>query len=587
MKKIPRTLVAFFWHFLRPYRRHFSIILFLGFLWAIETSLTPYVMKQIIDHISGYEGDFRGALVLLSPFIAAYLGLNLMNCISFRFREWLLLKSIPVLRRDIWSSLFDYLLHHSHRYFQKNFSGGLANKISDMARGLEDLLTNVAEVFITQVAAVMVACVAMYVVNPLFSLILFIWATTFIIFSLWASKNAQKLAHVYSEDVSSLVGRTVDSILNITNVRMFSCQQHEARHLDSFLRANVDKDQKLQKYLLRMRAIQDVSLLVLVAILLGLLIYLYVQKKVTLGDFAFILTLSISIFNGVWYLAAELVKFPEYLGQCSQALAIVATTHEITDAPGAPALCVRRGEIKFEGVTFQYARNRNIFEEVYLTIPPGQKVGLVGFSGSGKTTFAHLILRYYDIASGQILIDDQDITQVTQNSLRDAIAFIPQDITLFHRTIMENLRYANLDASNEQVIAAAKKANAHDFIMKMEKGYNTVLSERGMKLSGGQRQRLAIARAILKDAPILILDEATSSLDAVTERKIQQSLKKLMRGKTCIVIAHRLSTLVEMDRILVFKNGMIVEDGSHEQLLRKKGYYANLWKMQVTEKDLV
>ncbi len=577
---LPKTLWAFFWHVIRPYKYAMFALLGLGSLWALETSLTPYVMKEIIDRISLYKGDFNGAFRLLAPFVFWYVGLTVMNACSFRLREWVILKTIPAIQKDIWATFFDYLLDHSHRFFQKNYSGTLANKIADMTRGVDDFLKNIAELFITQIMALLIACVAMYTVNPWFAIALFSWAVVFLIFSLWSSKHAHHLAHLYSEDFSLLVGKTLDSINNVINVRMFSRKNHETRNIQQQLSINVKKDQTLQKYLLKVRAFQDLTLIILITIMLNLLIYYYTQGTVTIGDFAFILTLSISIFNGIWYLAAELVKMPEIMGRCSQALSILSTLHEVNDKEDAKPLIVKRGKIEFQNVTFHYVRNSNIFKNVSLTLDAGKKIGLVGFSGSGKTTFSNLILRYFDVHGGHILIDGQDISHVTQRSLRQAISLIPQDICLFHRSIMENIRYAKLDATDAEVIEAAKRAGAHDFIMRLEHGYDTTAEERGSKLSGGQRQRIAIARAILKDAPILILDEATSALDSVTEKAIQKSLDRLMKGKTTIVIAHRLSTLAHMDRILVFKDGAIVEDGTHKELLKEKGYYAHFWDVQ-------
>jgi ATP-binding cassette subfamily B protein len=281
-----------------------------------------------------------------------------------------------------------------------------------------------------------------------------------------------------------------------------------------------------------------------------------------------------------WIAALELPSLYKEIGVCKQALTIIQDPIEITDSPNAKPLKVSRGEITFDNVTFHYLPKANIFEDKSITIHAGEKVGLVGFSGSGKTTFVNLILRYYDVENGRILIDGQDIAEVSQDSLREQIALIPQDASLFHRSLIENIHYGRLNATEEEIYQAAKKAHAQEFIEKMSEGYHTLVGERGIKLSGGQRQRIAITRAILKDAKILILDEATSALDSVTERLIQDSLQDLMQGRTCIVIAHRLSTLSGMDRILVFKEGQIIEEGSPDELLALGGHYATMWEMQ-------
>ena len=301
---------------------------------------------------------------------------------------------------------------------------------------------------------------------------------------------------------------------------------------------------------------------------------------VTIGDFALILTITMSIFQAMWHLANKIVDVYKNIGRCYQAMSLIEVKHEIIDQDNAKNLVVKNGAIEFKNVTFSYKNSTPIFSNQNIKISAGSKVGLVGYSGSGKSTFVNLILRLYDIAAGDILIDNQSIKAVTQDSLRHNISMIPQDISLFHRSLMDNIKYGNVDASEEDIIKASKQAHCHEFISNLHKGYDTLVGERGIKLSGGQRQRIAIARAFLENAPILILDEATSSLDSVTERYIQDSLHLAIQNRTTIIIAHRLSTLLEMDRVLVFKDGEIIEDGSHDNLLAANGHYAKMWAMQ-------
>lgn len=580
MEQVPKTLWSFLGRFLKPYRFLVMGIVSLGVIWAVEISLTPYLMKCIIDKASAHSGDFLSLLYALLPFALGYIGVTAVNSISFRIREWILLKLMPALRKDIWSFLYNYAMSHSYHYFQKNFSGSIANKISDVSRSVDEFLTNVAELFITKAISILIAIISMYIVNPFFALVLIVWSIVFLIASILGSKKANRLAKIYSENLSTMIGHTVDGIVNNMNVRLFSRRTEETRHILRKLTTNAVKDQNLQRFLIKLRAFQDFTLFVFLSFMLGLLIYFYSEKKVTIGDFAFILTLSVSMINNVWLVAAELVKLPEILGRFAQGLSTIFMSHEIQDVGNADSIVVKKGKIEFKNVHFGYKKDDKVFKGLDVTFEPGEKVGLVGQSGSGKTTLINLILRYYDITEGSIKVDDQDIGQVTQSSLRQSISVIPQDVCLFHRTIMENIRYGHLDATDEEVIRAAKKAKAHDFIRKLPKAYKTVSEERGSNLSGGQRQRVAIARAILKNAPILILDEATSALDPVTEKEIQSVLDTLMVNKTCLVVAHRLSTLVNMDRILVFKDGKVIEEGSHKALLRKKGYYASLWMLQ-------
>lgn len=311
------------------------------------------------------------------------------------------------------------------------------------------------------------------------------------------------------------------------------------------------------------------------------LVYLYIQGSITIGDFSLIVGLSISLGHQMWFTMEQVGVLNQAMGKCKQSLSALMVESEVKDISGASDLVVTKGRIAFESVQFHYKGNDLIFEDTSVVIEAGQKVGLVGCSGGGKSTFVNLILRLYDVTAGCIQIDGQAIQEVTQESLRTNIAMIPQDPSLFHRSILDNIRYGNTDATDEAVIEAAKKAHAHAFISQLPQTYDSLVGERGVSLSGGQRQRIAIARAILKDAPILILDEATSQLDSVTENEIQSSLKELMLGKTTIVIAHRLSTLLSMDRILVFDQGNIIEDGPHIDLIRKEGLYKKLWEAQI------
>jgi ATP-binding cassette subfamily B protein len=309
-----------------------------------------------------------------------------------------------------------------------------------------------------------------------------------------------------------------------------------------------------------------------------LLIY-WSQGSISTGEVVQVFNTVWNLGLMIWFAGEEIPAFFQSLGIAKQALSLMKDPQDILDIPNAQSLLVQGGEIVFENVFFQHGE-KNLFSHQNVHIRKGEKVGLVGYSGAGKSTFVNLILRFYPLKHGRILIDGQDISEVTLESLRKQVSLIPQDPLLFHRTLEENIRYGRIEASREEVIAAAKLAHADEFIQKLPKGYDSLVGERGTKLSGGERQRIAIARAFLASAPILILDEATSSLDSVTEKHIQQSLQELMHNRTCILIAHRLSTLDQMDRLLVFHEGKIIEEGSHHKLLSKKGHYARLWQMQ-------
>jgi len=475
--------------------------------------------------------------------------------------------------------MFSYLNKHSHQFFQSNFSGSLSNKISDMTSGVINIFSTIDDGF-AQVIGLLIAIVTMLLIHPIFALILCGWAVAFIAIAIFYFKPIQDLSNVFATSKTTVVGKLVDSITNITNVRLFSRNDYENKLVQKATKDTVEKDRAMQKTILKMRIYWDVSIVVLIGLNIIMLVSMYSQNKVTIGDFSFIISLSISIFYNLWYLASQFVVFAEELGKCRQALTIVSAPHDIIDIPKCKPLKVTKGRIEFDEVTFHYDEGSHLFNNKNVIIEPGQKVGLIGLSGGGKSTFANLILRIFDVESGSIMIDQQNIAEVCQKSLRENIAMIPQDISLFHRTLMENIRYGRVDATDEEVIKASKKAHCHEFISKLSQGYNSLVGERGIKLSGGQRQRIAIARAMLKNAPILILDEATSALDSLTEKLIQDGLHSLMNGRTTIVIAHRLATLSEMDRILVFDNGQIVEDGTHASLINANGHYTKMWQMQ-------
>jgi ATP-binding cassette subfamily B protein len=342
-----------------------------------------------------------------------------------------------------------------------------------------------------------------------------------------------------------------------------------------------ERYQEKELFLLRLNIIQGMLIAIMLGFMVYFLIYLYGKHLISVGDFALILGLGTEVGHITWHTMGQVDEFNEAVGKCKQCLSRLIVPQEIQDKEGATSLVTTKGQITFSKVKFHYKGASPLFQNKSVTIKAGQKVGLVGYSGSGKSTFVNLILRFYDVTEGQIFIDEQDVRDVTQESLYNNIAMIPQDPTLFHRTLMENIRYGRTEASDDEVREAARRAHAHDFIQALPQGYDSLVGERGVKLSGGQRQRIAVARAILKNAPILILDEATSQLDSVTERLIQDALWELMENKTTLVIAHRLSTLLHMDRILVFDHGKIVEDGTHQELLAQAGIYKTLWETQV------
>lgn len=579
--ELPKTLFAFFCHFLK---KHWVMLLFIqlfSFAWSLDHTLWPYVIMTLIDTITNFTGEKADAWQALTVPITMGLSLWITIEISFRLSGFLSASLFPRLEANTRMSMFNYVLHHSHQYFSDHMAGSIANKISDMPQAMTRLLQQIIFLFLPVGLALLISTVLFAQISSLFAIILISWITVHIGICLAFSKKCDDFSNIHAEARSELSGKIVDCLTNSTNIRLFARNRFEYQYLSLFQRDELKKHWNSLWYIEKMKVALGIASFLGIGIGLNwYMLYRWQQGDLSAGEVVFIFNTTWNITMMAWLAGLELPLLFKEIGICRQALSIIKSTHDITDAPDAKPLTVNRGEITFDHVTFHYLQHQNLFEHKTITIEAGQKVGLVGFSGSGKSTFVHLILRYYDIQGGQILIDGQDIARVTQDSLREQISMIPQDPALFHRSIMENIRYGRLDATDEEVIEASKKAHCHEFIMKMPQQYHSPAGERGVKISGGQRQRIAIARAILKNAPIIILDEATSALDSVTESEIQEGFDHLMEGRTTLVVAHRLSTLSGMDRILVFKEGKIIEDGSHEELIRAQSHYARLWEMQ-------
>lgn len=568
------TLRRFAWKVIRPYRFYLLAMLVGGFFAGLGSVSTRYILKIMIDHLSTSE--------LMRPvyqLAAIYVGVYVLTSVCHRVMDWVRFKILPSIKSQTAIHMFDYIKLHSRQFYQDHFSGSLANKLDNMVVNLEAML-NSADMYAINFMGFLVAAIVMYTVNPIFTIALVSWCVVFFVISILFSKKILVLSQLTSDSFSAYAGLLVDILSNYSSVRLFSRQQYETENLRSSIANLVKNDRAMLKYIMRMRIVQDISLVLLLMTMLYVLLFLYQKNKVTAGDFVLILSASMAIFQSMWFLASRLVDVYKSVGRCEQAMSMLREAHEVVDKEGAKPLNVTRGEITFSEVSFAYKDQPLLFSNLNLTIAAGSKVGLVGYSGSGKSTFLSLILRFYNLNQGKICIDGQDVNSVTQESLRQQISLIPQDITLFHRSLFDNIRYGKIDATQEEVIEASKKANCHDFISALPEGYNTLVGERGVKLSGGQRQRIAIARSFLENAPILMLDEATSSLDSLTERRIQESLRLAIQDRTTVVIAHRLSTLLEMDRILVFQHGKIIEDGSHQDLLAARGHYYGLWQMQ-------
>jgi ATP-binding cassette subfamily B protein len=490
------------------------------------------------------------------------------------------LKTLPRVKNRIISVFFDRIMSQSTAFFQNNLSGAISNNVHVFVSNIEKIVYLPLYTVILGATQLIFSIIAMSFVSSIFSLGLFVWAVLFVSISLYFSRRVRVLSNGYAEANTLCFGKILDSIANVSSVRLYANKQYESGYLLTFLNNAKQKFQEKEYFLLTFSFCQGLSISCLLLFVTFFLIRLKVNNLVSVGDFAFILTLVLDVVINVRTLTEQADIINDAIGQCKQSFQSLMVPFEVADVPDARQLKVTAGAITFDHVEFEYRGSKILFKKKNVVIPAGQKVGLVGYSGSGKSTFVHLILRLFDVDGGSITIDGQDIRSVTQDSLHVAIGVIPQEFSLFHRTIMENIRYGCVDATDEQVMEASKRAHAHDFIMQFPKGYQTLVGEHGSKLSGGQRQRIALARVILKNAPILILDEATSQLDSLSEGEMQESFTELMDNKTTIVVAHRLFTLTSMDRILVFQDGAIVEDGTHQELLRGGGLYRSIWHAQ-------
>ncbi|AIK95999.1 ABC transporter ATP-binding protein [Candidatus Odyssella acanthamoebae] len=561
------------------YKLSIAFMLFLAICWAVDVSLHSFLQKLIIDRITDQPKNIFQAVgtpailfVLLSFFMSTV----------FRLYEYLVsVKMIPEMRKYVGQRYISNLLKQSHTFFQDQFSGSLANKINDLTMYVPEIIQIVIDRFFSHFLMLIIATYTLWTVNPVFAYLMIGWTVFFIFLSLIIANRLTQLSDKWSECGSINTGRIVDILSNIMTVRLFARRKYEYAYMSAGFEDAAQAEQRLNWNYFWVWFAYGYSFV----FTLALNMYFLLKKRelgvITVGDFALVISLNVGIVDVLWQLTWQFSQFTKCYGKISQALRVLLQPVEITDVADAKPLVVNRGIIKFQNVTFCYKAVDPLFKDLSVTIERGQKVGLVGYSGSGKTTFANLILRLYEVTDGKITIDDQSVKEVMLDTLYQSIGMIPQDPSLFHRTLRENISYGRPEATEAEIIEAAKKACAHDFISRLKEGYETMVGERGVKLSGGQRQRIAIARAILKDAPILILDEATSQLDSLTESYIQDSLLQAMHGKTAIVIAHRLSTLLRMDRILVFNKGQIVQDGSHEDLLNQDGLYKQLWSSQV------
>lgn len=560
----------------KPYRMYLFGIFFAMCLIAIDNSLKPFLIKKFIDIVSGRS---QGDLWIIFGFYAL---LQCMLVSVWTLSDYCITNYVAKFRMNVAERFMKRLYDYPYSFFQNQLAGSLTSKMNDAFQYLPHLIFTIINPFIFFLLLILIALGLLFSVSPIFAISMAVWIVLFLAVTFVSLRKSISLNKSYSEEKSKIIGLFADYLGNMVSVKLFANRTFEQNRLFNLQKPFVEIAEKGGYYHTKLYAFLGVLTSLYALGFVIVLILGYQKGIVSPGDFAFVIMINFNIINTLFQLSHTLRDFVVDWGAVDQAIALLEG-HDIVhlDNPGAPSLQCKHGQIIFDQVKFHYKGTEPLFQNKSVDITAGQKVGLVGYSGGGKSTFANLILRLYDVTDGAIRIDGQDIRDVTQDSLRASIAMIPQDPSLFHRSLMDNIRYGHIDATDAEVIEASKKAHAHEFISQLPQAYEALVGERGVKLSGGQRQRIAIARAILKNAPILILDEATSQLDSVTESLIQGSLWELMQDKTTIIIAHRLSTLLHMDRILVFDKGKIVEDGTHSELLAKCGLYKHLWDAQV------
>jgi ATP-binding cassette subfamily B protein len=560
----------------KPYRWYMYGTLFAIGIISIDANIKPYLIKLLID--TAVNPEKANLWVLITIFATS----QILMILSWSLVDLAMAKYNPQHRAHMTAILTNRINHYSYTFFQNNLSGSIVAKIGDVFNLIPKIVSTITCQFVVFFLTLLITLILLAKIHILFAIGLLLWISIFLTVTIYIlTKKIKVFTKDYAESRSVIFGHLSDYLTNMLNVKLFATTIFEMQKLNLVMQNFINKAQKYGYVLTKFYFVQGIIVSIYIMGFLLWLIALQNKNLVTAGDFTLIVILNFKMLDKMYEISHHIREFVTDWGSVEQAISILETAPEIQDQPNASILQINRGEIIFDQIKFYYKGTEALFQNKSVVIAPGQKVGLVGYSGGGKSTFVNLILRLYDVIDGRVLIDNQDIRQVTQDSLHAAIGMIPQDPSLFHRSIIDNIRCGRLNATYEEVIDAARHARAHEFILRLPQGYESLVGERGVKLSGGQRQRIAIARTILKNAPILILDEATSQLDSMTENNIQESLRELMQNKTTIVVAHRLSTILHMDRILVFDQGKIVEDGTHQELLAKSGLYKTLWNAQV------
>lgn len=578
-----KATAIYYWRHARKYPTALAgVFVTIPLTVLVNTYLPALILANVLSKLSQHQYVEHQLWHSFGPELVAYALLLVFGMLTWRFVDHFMWKLEKNVQRDIAEEVFNHLLDQSADFHANNFTGSLVSQNSKILGGY----VRVADTTIFQayplLSGLIIASIILSGRAPIYAVLLPVFATIYIINAMLVTRQTRRLSQDYASAESKQTGYLADALTNSMAVKSFAGGAYERAR---FHKTTGETRDHLSRFA-RAHSFQSVYLGVPNRILSGIALFAAVVSVMAfhanIGTVFLILSYTTSIVDQLFSFGNNSLRnYNRAFGDASDMVEILAQQPTIQDPAQPEVSRMHDGAIRFDHVNFSHQGvDEALFKNLSLRIKPGEKVGLVGHSGSGKTTFTRLLLRFSDVDSGEILIDDQNIASVSQDDLHRAIAYVPQEPIMFHRSLQDNIRYGKPDAPESEVVAAAKIAHADEFIVGQPNGYKTLVGERGVKLSGGQRQRIAIARAMLKDAPILLLDEATSALDSESEALIQDALWKLMEGRTAIVIAHRLSTIQKMDRIVVLDNGQIVEQGSHKELIRSGGTYASLWERQ-------
>lgn len=573
-----RDIVNAFWMQARPYKwRLLFVVVFMVVAYFAE-ALAPWAGKQLVDHLVSVDArswaTIRPAFIfVIALTFCGWLFRRIADRVSSTFRS-------EVSDRGARDFGFKTIMGRPFAYFLDTPAGTAIRSVEKYSQAIGETFEQVVYNLLNPVLLACVILVSLTIRSWLLGLGFAVWTTGFVLMQWYLSKKQEKMRAIVREADAIASGRLADVIGNASAVKTFAAEAREESGVDRVLGILVKKEREAWMQEENYWAVQSFFFVVLEFALVGYVLDGWTHGTFTVGDFVLVQGSATLLFSPLVSLGSVFRRLPRMFSYASDIVELSKTPSDVQDIPNAKKLHVERGEIQFDRVVFGYKDGPSILKDFSLVIKPGEKIAFVGPSGAGKSTIVKLLYRFYDPRRGTVSLDGQNIAEVTQESLRSTLSLVPQDPALFHRSVLDNIRYARPSATEKEVIVAAKRAHCHEFVLRLPDGYKTLVGERGVKLSGGERQRVAIARAILADSPILVMDEATSSLDSESESLIQDALHELMADKTVLVIAHRLSTIMEMDRIIVVENGRVTAQGTHEQLLKRAGTYRRLWNLQ-------